>query len=179
MSSQEYWDPEHDGNDEPAPAARPPTATEPCWRCTAPVPVTGLSCPSCGVARTHLVLSCTDPHLELSIGTGERLAVGRDPDWARTTAALLKHLTRVSRRHLELWIEDDGSGWAEEWHEGTRNGTYVGGTLLSPGVPTPLRDGDELRIGHSVATFLVRLHGPAPAAVTGRRLRTGPSLPAR
>jgi hypothetical protein len=140
----------------------------PCWSCKEPVPAAELSCLSCGAARTHLVLGCAAPELELSVAAGTRLAVGRDPGWARLAAPHLAHLTRLSRQHVELWIDDDGSGWAEEWHVGTANGTHVGSTRLRPGRPTPLRDGDELRIGHRVLTFVVRLYGPEPTAVRGR-----------
>ncbi len=40
------------------------------------------------------------------------------------------------------------------------NHTYVAGACLTPGAPTLLRDGDELRLGRQIVSFHVRLYGP-------------------
>jgi pSer/pThr/pTyr-binding forkhead associated (FHA) protein len=121
-----------------------------------------LRCPSCGQTRTHLVLTCAAPELVLTVGAGAPLNVGRDPGWATLTAQPLRALTRISRRHVTVLIDPDGTGWAEEYADGTVNGTHVGDTRLRPGVRTILRDGDRLRLGREIVSFRVRLYGPDP-----------------
>ncbi|MGW6456733.1 FHA domain-containing protein, partial [Streptomyces sp. NPDC055078] len=133
----------------------------PCWNCRTAMADRDERCPSCGGTRTHALLCCADPRLELRHGPGGPLRLGRDPAWAPRTAGDLADRLKVSRRHAALTVEPDGSAWVEEPAEGTRNGTFVNGARVAAGVRTPLRDGDQLRLGLRIS-FTVRLYGPGP-----------------
>ncbi|MDT0546515.1 MULTISPECIES: FHA domain-containing protein [Streptomyces] len=131
----------------------------PCWNCREPVAPRDPGCAACGRTRTHVLLICSDPCLELSHGTDTPLALGRHPDWAPRTATAFADRPKVSRRHVSITVEPDGSAWAEEPPEGSHNGTFINGAKLMPGIRTPLRDGDQLRLGLRIS-ITVRLYGP-------------------
>ena len=50
----------------------------------------------------------------------------------------------VSRRHARIIRR--GERWFLVEEVGVRHGTYLNGQRVSPGVETPLRDGDEIRL---------------------------------
>ncbi|GDY40130.1 FHA domain-containing protein [Streptomyces antimycoticus] len=118
-------------------------------------------CASCDRTRTHALLVCTEPCLELRHGPGPPLHLGRHPDWAPRTAAAFAGWNKISRHHASLTVDPDGTAWVEEPEAGTRNGTYLNRARIAPGVRTPVRDGDQLRLGLRVS-FVVRLYGPGP-----------------
>ncbi|NEW71270.1 FHA domain-containing protein [Streptomyces rhizosphaericus] len=159
--------PEERPRPEPRPEPRPappPAGVEvsaPCWNCRAPVAPRDTRCASCARARTHALLVCADPCLELRHGPGPPLRLGRHPDWAPRTAAAFAGWNKVSRRHASITVEPDGTAWVEEPEAGSRNGTYLNGARIAAGVRTPVRDGDQLRLGLRVS-FAVRLYGPEP-----------------
>lgn len=139
--------------------------SEPCWNCREQVPPRDPRCASCGSTRTHVLLICSDPCLELRHGTDAPLTLGRHPDWAPDTAAVFADRPKVSRRHVSITVEPDGRAWAEEPPEGSHNGTFINGAKLMPGVRTPLRDGDQLRLGLRIS-ITVRLYGPGTGTGT-------------
>ncbi|MBD3004139.1 FHA domain-containing protein [Streptomyces sp. 5-10] len=145
----------------PAPTPAGVEVSAPCWNCRKPVAPRDTRCASCGRARTHALLVCTEPCLELRHGPGPPLRLGRHPDWAPRTAAAFDGWNKVSRRHASITVEPDGTAWVEEPEEGTRNGTYLNGARIAAGVRTPVHDGDQLRLGLRVS-FAVRLYGPGP-----------------
>ncbi|MFI0734515.1 FHA domain-containing protein [Streptomyces sp. NPDC021225] len=155
--------PEREPEQKPDPKPEPTPVIEistPCWNCREPVAPRDPDCAACGRTRTHALLVCTDPCLELRHGPGPQpLALGRHPDWAPDTAALFADRPKVSRRHVSIAVEADGSAWAEEPPEGSHNGTFINGAKLMPGIRTPLRDGDQLRLGLRIS-ITVRLYGP-------------------
>jgi pSer/pThr/pTyr-binding forkhead associated (FHA) protein len=53
----------------------------------------------------------------------------------------------VSRRHASLALENNKLNL---WDLGSSNGTFINGTRLTPHQPSPLRDGDEVRLGQMV-----------------------------
>lgn len=53
----------------------------------------------------------------------------------------------VSRRHSSLALENNQLNL---WDLGSSNGTFINGTRLTPHQPSPLRDGDEVRLGQMV-----------------------------
>lgn len=61
----------------------------------------------------------------------------------------------VSRRHAKI-VRSEGEFHVVE-EIGTMNGTFVNGTRIATGAPTPLRDGDRLRFGLVDLTFRVTL----------------------
>lgn len=73
--------------------------------------------------------------------------LGRDS----SSAIFLNDIT-VSRQHAVIECDDTGCRITDQ---GSLNGTYVNGRLMDG--PTPLRNGDELRLG---AYVLVCLHPP-------------------
>ncbi|MER6139473.1 FHA domain-containing protein [Streptomyces sparsogenes] len=123
-------------------------------------------CPSCDSTRTHVLLICGDPCLELRHGPGPPLTLGRHPDWAPRTAAFFADRPKISRRHASITVEPDGTAWVEEPPAGSHNGTFLNSARLAPGIRTPLRDGDQLRLGLRVS-IAVRLYGPGTATGTG------------
>ncbi|MGY0060207.1 FHA domain-containing protein [Streptomyces sp. LZ34] len=162
-------EPQADPPQVPGPADTGPADTRPdgiqvsapCWNCRAPVAPRDPRCASCDSTRTHVLLVCSQPCLELRHGPGPPLNLGRHPTWAPRTAADFADWRKVSRRHASITVEPDGRAWAEEPPEGSHNGTFVNGAKLMPGVRTPLRDGDQLRLGLRIS-IAVRLYGPEP-----------------
>ena len=53
----------------------------------------------------------------------------------------------VSRRHSSLALENNQLNL---WDLGSSNGTFINGNRLTPHQPSPLRDGDEVRLGQMV-----------------------------
>jgi hypothetical protein len=53
----------------------------------------------------------------------------------------------VSRRHSSLALENNQ---LTLWDLGSSNGTFINGNRLTPHQPSPLRDGDEVRLGQMV-----------------------------
>lgn len=145
----------------PAPGTAGVEVSAPCWNCRAPVAPRDARCASCDRTRTHVLLVCAEPCLELRHGPGPPLHLGRHPDWAPRTAAAFAGWNKISRQHASLTVEPDGSTWVQEPEAGTRNGTYLNGARIAPGVRTPVRDGDQVRLGLRVS-FVVRLYGPEP-----------------
>ena len=81
---------------------------------------------------------------EITLTEGDNL-LGRGPDslvWIDDESVSRRH-ARISIRAGSVLLEDLGS----------KNGTYVGGRKIS--APTPLRDGDEIRVGPQTLKFRV------------------------
>jgi len=117
-------------------------------------------------AKTIPVLEIvSDGSLERLPLEGEEIVVGRvDPD---THAAPGIDLTpfdpqqSVSRRHAVIRI-DNGATSVEDLQ--SSNKTRLGGSLLPPGEPEPLQDGDEIRFGSVQAVFRLLGKTELPAA---------------
>ena len=69
--------------------------------------------------------------------------IGRDAD-----AAIQLDSTTVSRRHARIVVTEDGA-ILEDF--GSKNGTFRGGMRVD--APTPLADGDTIRVGSHLLTF--------------------------
>lgn len=80
--------------------------------------------------------------------------IGRDAD-----VAVRLDRSTVSRRHARLVIAGD-TVMLEDC--GSKNGTFVGSCRIT--TPTPVADGDEIRVGALVVTF--HQHAPGEATVT-------------
>jgi pSer/pThr/pTyr-binding forkhead associated (FHA) protein len=81
--------------------------------------------------------------LAVDITSGFDQVLGRD-----AAADITLPDPAISRRHARLYRATDGV-WLEDL--GSTNGTYINGDRLT--VPYRLRDGDEVQLGNSVATF--------------------------
>jgi hypothetical protein len=81
--------------------------------------------------------------LAVDITSGFDQVLGRD-----AAADITLPDPAISRRHARLYRGSDGV-WLEDL--GSTNGTYINGDRLT--VPYRLRDGDEVQLGNSVATF--------------------------
>jgi DNA-binding winged helix-turn-helix (wHTH) protein len=88
---------------------------------------------------------------QIALTEGEHI-VGRAPDAAVWIDApgVSRHHARIRLDGLEATVEDLGS----------KNGTYLGGRRVE--VPSPLADGDQIRLGTVVLTFRI----PPPAEST-------------
>ena len=83
--------------------------------------------------------------------------LGRAPD-----AAVWIDAPGVSRHHARISL-DGGDATIEDL--GSKNGTYLGGQLVT--APTGLSDGDQIRLGSVVVTF--RIPPPAGSTETAHR----------
>jgi len=83
--------------------------------------------------------------------------LGRAPD-----AAVWIDAPGVSRHHARISLEG-GDATIEDL--GSKNGTYLGGQLVT--APAGLSDGDQIRLGSVVVTF--RIPPPAGSTETARR----------
>jgi DNA-binding winged helix-turn-helix (wHTH) protein len=88
---------------------------------------------------------------QVALSEGEAI-LGRAPD-----ATVWIDVPGVSRHHARIVI--DGSQATVE-DLGSKNGTFLGGRRVS--APSPLGDGDEIRLGSVVVTFRI----PPPAQTT-------------
>jgi DNA-binding winged helix-turn-helix (wHTH) protein len=81
---------------------------------------------------------------EIALAEGENI-LGRDPE-----ASIFIDHASVSRRHARVTVTGDGATIEDL---GSKNGTKVGGILLSS--PRSLADNDEIRLGSVPMTFRV------------------------
>ncbi|MGW1863554.1 FHA domain-containing protein, partial [Streptomyces collinus] len=143
----------------------PPPRLVRCPGCGRKVPARAERCPACsarvpdadpgpvGETGVSAVLRFSGGLVQLRLRPGDVRALGRDPDWAPTTARGFADERSVSRRHAEVALRADGTLWVTEYQDGTTHGTRVNGDYLLPAVPRPLADGDRLVLGlHSEAT---------------------------
>jgi DNA-binding winged helix-turn-helix (wHTH) protein len=79
-----------------------------------------------------------------ALATGESI-LGRDPG-----AAVSIDDRSVSRRHARIVVEDEGATLEDL---GSKNGTFIGEQKV--GSPTPLSDGDRIRIGSVALTLRI------------------------
>jgi hypothetical protein len=146
----------------PAPAARaePPAALQTGH--PAPVaPAALASAPSELVPKRWDVIVAVDPGLNTNpdpvqscpLNAPERTfpldldenLVGRRSDKRDTHPEIMVTDPGISRRHLSLRRRDDGGFLVIEL--GSTNGASLNEVPLEPGIPTPLRDGDQLTLG--------------------------------
>lgn len=133
-----------------SPAGRP-CATETCGGTAAPASDLCLTCQL--MARPtgqSYVLGSTWGDLE--IREGEHLTLGRSPESAPRTSAILTNADRVSRLHADL---HNNAGTLTIVDNST-NGTAVNGHRLRPGESKTLLVGDRVVLGTQVE-FVVRL----------------------
>ena len=129
-----------------------------CPTCAAPNPVSAVYCETCGAAlpqRPYLIVMPSGLRLPLFSSNQAEVIVGRSdalsgvsPDldleaYAGDLAGLSRRHARFSWRDERCWIEDLNSV----------NWTYLNNQRLLPEKPTPLNDGDGLRLGNVLLTF--------------------------
>jgi hypothetical protein len=129
-----------------------------CPTCAAHNPVSAAYCERCGATLPpYPYLIVVQSGLRLPLFSGEqRVTVagrsdalsGVNPDldleaYAGELAGLSRRHARFTWRDQRCWIEDLNSV----------NWTYLNNQRLTPEKPTPLNDGDLLRLGNVVLTF--------------------------
>ena len=77
---------------------------------------------------------------------GKRFVVGK----SKYSNYQVRNTTTVSRSHALFHCEEDGC-WIED--DNSRNGTFVNGERLAPGVRKRLSDGDSVRMSDEMFTF--------------------------
>jgi hypothetical protein len=96
------------------------------------------------VPSLHIVAgSGGDADVVIDLPSGFDQVLGRD-----ATADITLADPAISRRHARLYRGADGV-WLEDL--GSTNGTYINGDRLT--VPYRLRNGDEIKLGNSLASF--------------------------
>ncbi|HID65246.1 MAG TPA: FHA domain-containing protein, partial [Anaerolineae bacterium] len=125
------------------PAVAPPVT--PAAPPVAPPPIVGV--------RPRLVVAGTGAEFDLS-GKAEVLVGREDPvSGVFPDVDLTPHGGEeggVSRRHAKITMS--GNQWLIEDLNST-NFTFVNNQKLNPGMPQPLNDGDQIRLGRVVLTF--------------------------
>jgi len=104
-----------------------------------------------GVTPTHVRYWLLWEARQIPLNPGDNI-LGRAPD-----AAVWIDAPGVSRHHARICLEG-GDATLEDL--GSKNGTYLGGQLVT--APSALTDGDQIRLGSVVVTFRV----PPPAGST-------------
>ncbi len=115
-------------------------------------------CETCGAAlpsRPHLVVLNTGLRLPLFSGDQTAVVVGRSDALSGVTPDLdlepyAGELAGLSRRHARLTLRDNQC-WIEDLN--SVNWSYLNNQRLSPERPTPLKDGDLLRLGNVLLTY--------------------------
>ncbi|MCX4094968.1 FHA domain-containing protein [Nocardia sp. alder85J] len=92
----------------------------------------------------------------IPLGAGEKIEIGRNFDLRLPEA--LRGDIGVSRHHAEIGFDDRNRAGIRDL--GSTNGTYVNGKRIGSSKPTPLADGDRIRVGNYETT----IHLPARAA---------------
>jgi DNA-binding winged helix-turn-helix (wHTH) protein len=105
------------------------------------VPITGIEPDVTDTQATTFRIRVGEREIPLS--DGEHL-VGRSPE-----ATVCIDSPKVSRHHARIQVDGDQARIEDM---GSKNGTYVGGTLVT--ALTPLRDGDEIVAGSMAITFI-------------------------
>jgi hypothetical protein len=85
-----------------------------------------------------------DPERTFPLDLDENL-VGRRSDKKDIHPEIMIADPGISRRHLSIRRRDDGGLLVIEL--GSTNGTSLNAAPLEPGIPTPLKDGDQLTLG--------------------------------
>ena len=107
------------------------------------------------VLPTHATYWVVWETRQIPLNAGENI-LGRAPD-----AAVWIDAPGVSRHHARISLEG-GAATLEDL--GSKNGTYLGGQLVT--APSALGDGDQIRLGSVVVTF--RIPPPAGSTETAR-----------
>ncbi len=115
-------------------------------------------CETCGAALPqclHLIVTNTGLRLPLFGGEQTVIVMGRSDALSGVTPDLdlepyVGELAGLSRRHARLTLRD-GQCWIEDLN--SVNWTYLNNQRLSPEQPTPLKNGDLLRLGNVLLTF--------------------------
>jgi hypothetical protein len=115
-------------------------------------------CETCGAAlppRPHLVVTNSGLRLPLFSGNQTTVVTGRSDALSGVTPDLnlepyTGELAGLSRRHARFSWRDDRC-WLEDLN--SVNWTYLNNQRLAPERPTPLNDGDLLRLGNVLLTF--------------------------
>lgn len=129
----------------PPPVVQPPVTPVPPPPVTPPPPVVAI--------RPRLVVAGTGAEFDLS-GKAE-IVIGREDPVSGVfpEVDLTPHGGEeggVSRRHAKLTVR--GNQWLIEDLK-TTNFTFVNNQKLNPGVPQPLNNGDQIRLGRVLMTF--------------------------
>ena len=93
-------------------------------------------------SRFLIVLQGATPGTMLPLGDNP-LSIGRSDG-----CGLMLAEPSVSRSHAEVWADQRGDAWVIDC--GSTNGTFLNGRQVERGEPTPIGDGDRLRIGTKV-----------------------------
>lgn len=127
-----------------------PCATEGCGGTAAPASDLCLTCQLmvAPADRSYVLVSTWG---DLEVKEGERLTIGRSPESAPRTSALLARADRVSRIHADV-ANVDGSLTISD---NSTNGTVVNGHRLLRGESKMLLIGDHVVLGTQVE-FVVR-----------------------
>ncbi len=165
----------------PAPAApayvpSPAPAAGTCPQCGAPATPGAAFCDNCGAAlgavpptvqspvyqqpytsQPRLVVQATDASLVMAPGKAEYM-IGREDPVSNIFPDI--DLTPhggdeggVSRRHARLF-QQGGQWFLDDYN--TTNFTFVNNKKVQPGVPVPLQNGAELRLGRVKLTFFMQ-----------------------
>jgi len=95
---------------------------------------------------------------EVALGPGEHI-LGRSHE-----AAVFIDSRAVSRHHARITVHEDGAALEDL---GSKNGTSLGGLLLTKA--TPLSDGDEIALGSVRLTFRILREGSSTEPARSRR----------
>ncbi|MGH2591902.1 MAG: FHA domain-containing protein [Anaerolineae bacterium] len=127
---------------EPLPESELPTARADPW-------ATGAGAPTAEAETSTLTVVMTASGRRVPLPTGGEAVLGRldatrgvfpdvdlTPDGGLEGGVSRRH-ARVHQQKLQFFIEDLGSA----------NGTFLNGQRLTPYLPHPLRDGDEVQLG--------------------------------
>jgi hypothetical protein len=145
-----------------APAAAAPSPGKQQPQVTAPSPAPGPAATASEQVPQHWdVVVTVDPALNKNPDPAQRCPqnalervfpldldenlVGRRSDKKDIHPEIMVADPGISRRHLSIRRRDDGGMLAIEL--GSTNGTSLNDAPLEPGIPTPLRDGDQLTLG--------------------------------
>jgi hypothetical protein len=124
---------------------RAPGTPQECWNCGEPAPDAGNACcAACGepLAPPRLVLTFATG--QVALYRNQITQLGRD----RTRsphARLFEANNHVSRLHAAVGVDGDGNAWIHD--QESSNGTFVNDREIPAIPPTPLTDGDRIRLG--------------------------------
>ncbi len=130
----------------------------PCPHCAAGNFIGAAYCETCGAAlsqQPYLILTASGLRLPLFSANQTEVVAGRADALSGVTPDLdlepyAGDLAGLSRRHARFTLRDQRC-WIEDLN--SVNWTYLNHQRLAPEQPTPLNDGDLLRLGNVLLTF--------------------------
>jgi hypothetical protein len=102
----------------------------------------------------------------IDLAKGDRVQLGRDPEWSPHAGALASY-RYISNRHATVGVRPDGKAWIRD--ESSMNGTFHNDIRIAAGAPCTLAHGDMVKLSSRLAARVSRPAWASDARESGDR----------